>query len=89
MEMHIGAKQLNKETNEVEWKASNTECIFFSQPASLSRSLVTNRKREGSNLVEQREEHLVLEEQLYNSGSETNSADLSCGRVTHYSMSNT
>ena len=45
MEIHIGTKKLNKDTQEIEWKASKTECVFSPPPAS-SIPGPTKKKRE-------------------------------------------
>ena len=37
MEMHIGKQKFNGKTNEHEWKASNTECIFFPLPCYFNQ----------------------------------------------------
>jgi hypothetical protein len=42
IEMHIREKRLDKKTNEVEWKASKTECVFFPPPCFF-KPLMTNR----------------------------------------------
>ena len=62
MEIHIGTKDLNKDTKEIEWKASETECVFFPSPGFFNLSIDQR---------EEREESIVLEEQLYFNSRET------------------